>query len=294
LGCFGVSTVLLTAFVAWERHTPHPMLAISFFRNPRFTAASAGIASVFFTMFGSIFLLTQYLQFVRGYSPLEAGLCLLPMALTMMVTAPLSARVVERVGTKVVVASGLALVTVSMLLMLQLETSTGYGNLVWRLMVMAVGMGLTMAPATESIMGSLPLANAGVGSAMNDTTRQVGGALGVAIIGSVLASSYESEIREALTGRPVPAEVAEQVEGSLGFALEAARRLGGPAGDALADAAREAFVLGMHRGLLVAAASTLVGAVVAAIWLPARAAHAYEDRDSGSEPERDAAPAPAS
>ena len=180
-------------------------------------------------MFGVIFLLTQYFQFVLGYSPLESGIRLLPMALTMMVVAPLSARIVERIGTKVVVASGLGIVSIALLSMLQLEASTPYSNIFWRLMLMAAGMGLTMAPATESIMGSLPLAKAGVGSAVNDTTRQVGGALGVAIIGSVLSSTYGAKVGDAIAGAPVPDSVANEAKNSLGFALETAQRIGGPA-----------------------------------------------------------------
>jgi EmrB/QacA subfamily drug resistance transporter len=271
LGALTVAAVLLVAFFLWERHSSHPMLDLNFFKNPRFTTASASISILFFTMFGVIFLLTQYFQFVLGYSPLEAGVRLLPLALTMMVVAPLSARIVERVGTKVVVSTGLFLVALSVLSFTQFEVTTGYGNIFWRLMVMAVGMGLTMAPATESIMGSLPLAKAGVGSAVNDTTRQVGGALGVAIIGSVLASTYGTKVGDAVAGQPLPRGVAGEVRNSLGFALEAASRIGGPAGNALASTARSAFVDGMHQGFLLAAAVALVGAIVALVWLPARA-----------------------
>src|SRR3989442_15823099 len=146
----------------------------------------------------------------------------------MVVVGPLSARVVERIGTKVVVASGLFLVSLGVLSLVQLDVSTGYGNIFWRLIVMAAGMGLTMAPATESIMGSLPLAKAGVGSAVNDTTRQVGGALGVAVIGSVLASTYGTKVGDAVAGQPLPRGVASEVKNSLGFALETASQLGGP------------------------------------------------------------------
>jgi hypothetical protein len=144
-------------------------------------------------------------------------------------------------------------------------------------------MGLTMAPSTESIMGSLPLAKAGVGSAVNDTTRQVGGALGVAIIGSVLASTYGTKVGDAVSGQPLPSGVASDVENSLGFALETASRIGGPAGETLANTARTAFVDGMHQGFLVAAAVALVGAIVALVWLPARAKRATEDLEAEYE-----------
>jgi EmrB/QacA subfamily drug resistance transporter len=225
LAALAIAGVLLAAFVLWERRTPHPMLNLDFFKNPRFTSASASISVLFFTLFGSIFLLTQYFQFVLGYSPLEAGVRLLPLALTMMVVAPISARIVERAGTKIVVATGLFIVALSVLSYVQLDASTGYGTIFWRLMLFAVGMGLTMAPATESIMGSLPLAKAGVGSAMNDTTRQVGGALGVAIIGSVLSSTYGSQVGDAAAKQQLPSGVAGEVQNSLGFALETANRV---------------------------------------------------------------------
>jgi Major Facilitator Superfamily len=278
------------AFFVWERKSSHPMLDLNFFKNPRFTSASASISILFFAMFGVIFLLTQYFQFVLGYSPLEAGVRLLPLALTMMVVAPLSARIVERVGTKAVVSTGLLLSGLGVLSFVGLEVSTGYENIFWRLMLMAVGMGLTMAPATESIMGSLPLAKAGVGSAVNDTTRQVGGALGVAIIGSVLASTYGSKVGDAVNGQQLPAGVANDAKNSLGFALQTANQIGGPAGNALASTARTAFVDGMHQGYLVGAAVLLLGAIAALIWLPARARRPVEELEAEYEAEHPAPP----
>jgi hypothetical protein len=208
----------------------------------------------------------------------------------MMVVAPLSARIVERIGTKVVVSSGLFLAGLAVLSFTQLEVSTGYGNIVWRLVLLAVGMGLTMAPATESIMGSLPLAKAGVGSAVNDTTRQVGGALGVAIIGSVLASTYGSKVGDALAGQPLPNGVANDAKNSLGFALETASRIGGPAGNSLAETARTAFVDGMHQGYLLGAAVLILGAIAALIWLPARARRPVEELEAQYEAEHPAGP----
>ena len=290
LGALGIAAVLLVTFFVWERRSTHPMLNLDFFKNPRFTSASASISVLFFAMFGVIFLLTQYFQFVLGYTPLEAGIRLLPLALTMMVVAPLSARIVERVGTKVVVSSGLFLAGLGVLSFTGLEVSTGYGNIFWRLMLMAVGMGLTMAPATESIMGSLPLAKAGVGSAVNDTTRQVGGALGVAIIGSVLASTYGSKVGDAVAGQPIPSGVANDAKNSLGFALQTASQIGGPAGSSLANTARTAFVDGMHQGYLVGAAVLIVAAIGALIWLPARARRPVEELEAEYEAEHPAAP----
>lgn len=190
---FAVAGVLLGVFLLWERRAGHPMLRLSFFENPRFSAASAAIAMTFFGLFGVVFLLTQYLQFVLGYMPLEAGLRLLPLA-TLVVAAPASARVTERIGTKIVVTTGLTVVAGAMGLLAMISVGSGYGQVAVALALLGLGMGATMAPATDSIMGSVPAARAGVGSAVNDTIRQVGGALGVATLGSIAASTYTSSM----------------------------------------------------------------------------------------------------
>jgi EmrB/QacA subfamily drug resistance transporter len=279
LASFAVGAVVLAAFFAWEAHSDHPMLDLSFFKNPRFTAASGAIAFTFFAMFGSIFLFTQYFQFVLGYSALETGIRLLPWAGTMVILAPNSPRLVERVGTKVVVSGGLVLLSLGLIAMAGLTTSSSYGDIFWRMILMGSGMGLTMAPATESIMGSLPLGKAGVGSAVNDTTRQVGGALGVAIIGSVASSLYASRVIDAIPAG-TPPRLADQIENSLGFALRIGDRVPG-----LADAARGAFVHGMQAAVLVAAVAAVVGAIVTALWLPARARDAHpDDPEARAEP----------
>ena len=198
---FGVAAVLIAVFLWWETRTEHPMLQLSFFENPRFSAASIAITLVFFAMFGTVFLNTQYLQFVLGFTPLEAGFRVMPVA-TMIVAAPLSARFAERFGTKRVVTTGLIIVAVAMSILATITVDTGYGRVAIALAILGAGMGTAMAPATESIMGSLPLAKAGVGSAMNDTTRQIGGALGVAILGSVLASSYSNAMAPVVANLP--------------------------------------------------------------------------------------------
>ncbi|HEX4777509.1 MAG TPA: MFS transporter [Acidimicrobiia bacterium] len=287
LGAFGLSAALLAAFVVWELRSRHPMLNISFFENPRFTAASASLMLVFFALFGATFLLTQYFQFVLGYSALKTGVALLPFAAAIMVVAPLSARVAERIGTKITVSAGLFVVAAGLALFSRVRVDTPYLDLLWRMLLMSGGMGLTMTPATDSIMGSLPLENAGVGSAVNDTTRQVGGALGVAVIGSLLASGYGSRVGSFLHGKPVPPAVAKQIRHQVGAALAVAHRVGGAAGDALAHHARSAFVSGLHSGVLVGAAAALLGAVITAAWLPARA-KPPEHRD---EPPREDRPA---
>jgi EmrB/QacA subfamily drug resistance transporter len=262
LGSFVIAAILIGGFIAWELHSDHPMLDVHFFSNPRFTAASMAVTLVFFALFGSMFLQTQYLQFVLGYTALQAGLRVGPVAIVLMVAAPLSARLVERVGTKLVVASGLAIVSVALVILSFATATSGYLPVLASMLVMGIGMGMTMAPATESIMGSLPRAKAGVGSAVNDTTRQIGGALGVAILGSLLASAYRSSL-----GSAVPAAA----KASVGGALEVARGIGGDQGAALATAARHAYVNGMGVGVLVAAGVALLGSAIALGFLPSRA-----------------------
>jgi EmrB/QacA subfamily drug resistance transporter len=272
LGLFAAGVVLGALFIWWERRAEHPMLRLEFFRNPRFSAGATAITMVFFALFGSVFLLTQYLQFVLVYTPLEAGLRLLPVA-ALIVAAPTSARLAEKIGTKLVVAAGLFTVAIALFLLSSVEANSGYGIVAASVAILGAGMGLTMAPATESIMGSLPLAKAGVGSAMNDTTRMVGGALGVAVLGSVMASSYASAIVPALSG--LPAQAAGAAGNSIGGASLVAVQLGS-AGRALLNASRSAYVEAMGSALLIAVGVAALGAVLVLLFLPAHGKDRHE------------------
>jgi predicted MFS family arabinose efflux permease len=246
------------------------MLQMTVFKNARFTAASMTITLTFFALFGSLFLMTQYWQLVHGYSPLQAGVRLLPHAATMMIVAPLSARLVERSGTKRVVLTGLALIATGLLLLSTIATDTPYVVVISYFVVMASGMGMTMAPATESVMGSLSRDMAGVGSAINDTTRQVGGALGVAIIGSVVSSIYASRIGTVASGLGLDAATTSTAESSLGQAQRVAGELGA-SGAALFDGANNAFVDALSIGMRISAAVIIGAAIMAWKYLPARA-----------------------
>jgi EmrB/QacA subfamily drug resistance transporter len=271
IGGFAVAAVLLGIFVVWERRTRFPMLDMSFFRNPRFSAASGAVMLTFFAMFGSLFLLTQFLQSILGYTPLEAGVRLLPMAGVMLVVSPLSAKVVERIGSKIVVATGLSVGAVGLIIASRLTAGASYPEVLVALVVLAVGLALVMPPATESIMGSLPLAKAGVGSAVNDTTRQVGGALGVAVLGSVMSSTYGPRVSEAISGLPVSSEQAAAIHDQIGAALRAAAEIGGEPGRVLADVASRGFADGMSAAFIIGAAALALGAVIVSLFLPARA-----------------------
>jgi MFS transporter, DHA2 family, multidrug resistance protein len=270
LAGFFVGIAGLASFITWELHTPNPMLDMRFFKNPRFTAANSAITLTFFAMFGSMFLMTQYWQFVHGYSPLGAGLRVIPYALVMMVVAPMSARIVERVGTKRVVTTGLLVIATALLSLSFIHATTPYVVVISLFCLMAAGMGMTTAPATESVMGSLPREKAGVGSAVNDTTRQVGGALGVAVIGSIVSSVYAANVSHVAGRFGVTGSDLTQSRASLGGALEVGSGLGGDAA-AFVSQVKDGFVDALSSGLRLSAAVIVVAAIVAWRFLPARA-----------------------
>jgi EmrB/QacA subfamily drug resistance transporter len=287
---FAVAFVALTSFVWWERRIDEPMLDVRFFANARFTAASMNVTLVFFALFGFIFVATQYLQFVLGYGAFEAGLRTLPFAFALMVLAPLSSKAVQLFGTKRVVVAGMVVFAVGLVVASTSTVDSGYGPVMVAMVLMGAGMGLSVAPATESIMGSLPLHQAGVGSAVNDTSREVGGALGVAIVGSMLSSLYSSDLNAKLPAA-VPSPVRDAAGQSVGAALQVSGQLG-RVGRPLADAARESFVYAMTRASLVTAAVALIGAFLAWRFLPARATEVHGfDATPPAEPALPAQPA---
>jgi EmrB/QacA subfamily drug resistance transporter len=264
------AAVLLTVFTWWERRVPAPLLDVNLFRNMRFTAASLAITLGFFALFGFIFLVTQYLQLVKGYSALQAGVRTLPFAIAMVVAAVSSQKVVPRIGTKLVVAAGLALMAAGFAIASTNDASTSYSVIASAMVLMGFGLGSAAAPATESILASVPREKAGVGSAVNDTTREVGGTLGVAVLGSIMASVYGGRILDALSGTPLPAGLRAAAGDSLAAALQIAVDVGGAAGRGIAFAAQDAFVQAFRIGSVVTGAVALVGAVIALVFLPAR------------------------
>jgi EmrB/QacA subfamily drug resistance transporter len=272
LGGFAVTAALMAAFVAWERRADEPMLDVELFRNPRFTAASASVAISFFSLSGFIFLATQYFQFLKGYGPLSTGVRLLPVASMVAISSIVGTKLAVRVGTKLVVASGLLSMAAFFLWVTNASTATGYGTIAAQMVVLGIGMGLTSAPATEAIMGVVPKAKAGVGSAVNDTNRLLGGTLGVAILGSVYASLYASGLTRALPAG-LPATLTRTAHASIGAALTVSDRLAHAGHGALAttfhNAASTAFFHGFHTADVVAAAVAAAGALMALALLPA-------------------------
>jgi EmrB/QacA subfamily drug resistance transporter len=269
VGSLAAAAVLLGAFVAWERRVAEPMLDVRLFRNMRFTAASLSVTLVMFSLMGVLFFLTQYLQGVLGLSAIETGIRFVPLAIGIVVSAPVSAVLTKRLGAKIATAAGLVITAGSLLLLATVDVTSSDLLIQAVLLIAGFGIGVAMTPATDAIMGALPKAQAGVGSAVNDTTREIGGALGVAILGSIFSASFSREMAPVTAG--LPADVAAVVRDSIGGALAVAEQMGGAAGGAITDAARSAFVDGMATASLIGAVVAIGGALVAAIWLPARA-----------------------
>jgi EmrB/QacA subfamily drug resistance transporter len=260
---------IIVAFVVAESRSDHPMLPIEFFKNPRFSAGSGSVTLAFFALFGTTLLLTQYQQLVRGYDPLGAGIRVLPVAVALVVFAPNSAKLAARFGTKRVVASGLTLLSITLASLRLFEVGTPYWKLGAVYFFMGMGMAHVVAPATESIMGSLPHNRAGVGSAVNDTTRQVGGALGVAILGSLLSSAYAHHVAPVLKALP-PGSRGEASD-SIVKTMQVAQQTLGPRAGEVIHGAQVAFTDAMGTVALVAAGFALLGAIGVALFLPARA-----------------------
>jgi hypothetical protein len=230
------------------------------------------VAIAFFGLFGFIFLITQYFQFVRGYSTLSAGVHTLPFAVAAGVMAPVAARLAIRFGAKVVVACGLLSMSAGFWVASTLTATTPYwGPVVISIVLIAAGLTATTAPSTESILGSLPREKAGVGSAMNDTTRELGGTLGVAVVGSVFSSVYGPRLVELLANLPIPGDALAAAQKSVQAAAAVAERAPDGARTIVLDAAVASFMDGLAAGSRVAAIATLLGALVAARFLPAHA-----------------------
>jgi len=252
VGAFVIAAVALVGFVVWELRQEHPMLPMRYFRDRGFTLGTGVITFAFLVMFGFFFLLTQFLQFVRGYSPLDAGVATLPLAAALVIVSPRSAAIGERVGPANVMAAGFAFLVVGLTLISTVSTSTPYAVIALALVVLGIGMGITSAPGTGSIMAAVPLNKAGVGSAVNDTTREVGGALGIAILGSIANSAYRSSVDQTALAA-LPPDVADAVGGSIGGAVGVASRAPAQAASAILAEAGDAFTSAFQTAMLSAA-----------------------------------------
>ncbi len=262
---------VLAVFVAWEARSTHPMLNLGFFRRRRFSAATSSLSLGVFGLFGALFVQTQFLQFDLHLSAIEAGVRILPIAAVVAVSAPLSAFAVRAVGSKIVATAGLASIAGGLFEMAALAgPSTTYAQVVPGMLLVGLGAGLVMPTSTDSVIGSVPRGDAGVGSATNGVAIQVGGAMGVAVIGSILSTRYQDHLTAAVARALLPTGALHAALGSIGGALDVAARLPGDLGAELSTAAGTAFMSGVSISLAVGAGVALVGALIALLALPAR------------------------
>lgn len=262
---FALAAVTLAAFVAYERRCEQPMLDIGLFRHARFTASSGAVTIAFFAMFGFTFIIVQYFQLIYGYGPLETGLRVLPVAGCTAPSALLGVKLALKVGNKIMVAAGLVSFTIAFAWISTLGVDTSYSVMVIQMAFLGIGFGLSTVPATEAIMGVVPMDRAGMGSAVNDATRELGGTLGVAVIGSVALSLY----RDAFTDQNLNSAALDQVQSSPGAALSYAQGLDAAGAQKITSITQSGFLDGLQAGCLVAAGVTLVGALLVLRYLPA-------------------------
>jgi MFS transporter, DHA2 family, integral membrane protein len=257
---FAAGIIVVVSFVLWERRQEEPMLDMAYFRNPAFSTATGGMVLVFLSMFGVMFLITQYFQLILGYSALSSALRFIPIAPILMVVSPLTPRIIARMGANRTVAAGLTLVSLGFLSFTRLGVDTSYAYVLFCVFLLISGIALTMSPMTAAIMSAVPPRRAGAGSAMNDATRELGAALGVAVLGSVAASRYSSGVRAAVTSLSPADRAAART--SLAGALQTATRLPQEAAAQLVSGAEHAFISGIHfaavTGAILAAAAALL------------------------------------
>ena len=270
LGGFGVALGAAVAFVWWERRRPDPLIDVSLFANLRFSAASGAVTVAFFALFGFIFLITQFMQLLQGFSPLGTGVRILPVACSIAIGSVLGTRLaVTQIGTRVVVALGLSMMAASFSWISTIDLGVSYLEMAAQMVLLGGGLGLTTAPATDSIMGVVRPEQAGAGSAVNDATRQVGGTLGVAVIGSIFATLYTGGLGDTPAVAALPQPLQGLVGEGLAQGLGVAAQTPEPIASALRAGVSDAFLSGLAAGCLTAAAVCLAGAVFVAAFLPA-------------------------
>jgi EmrB/QacA subfamily drug resistance transporter len=269
LGGFGFAAVGLIGFVFWTLHSDAPLLDTRLFKLRGFSAGSIGIVAQFLALFGFFFVGLQFLQLILGYSPLKSAVALLPIAAVVMPVSQVSPRLVTRFGVRAVMVAGLVVLASGFVILAQLTESSGYAPFLIGLMVFGVGLAMSSTPATTAIVNSLPLAKQGVASAVNDTTREIGSALGVALLGSIYGTAYTSSVKDSLTA--LPPKAAHAASESAAAGLRAAGQIGGHAGGQLAHAVRAAFIDGLSTSLIVGTVVLAIGGALV-LWLAPRRA----------------------
>ncbi len=264
---------LLGGFVVWELHAPSPMLDMRFFSNPVFSTSVFAVAVIYFALFGAMFFVPQFLQLVRGYSPLRSGFGVVPLAGGLLIASLSSARLAKRFGARAVVITGLLAVTAGMAVAAFITASTPYIVLGLVLALMGSGLGLALPQSTNGIIASVHREKTGSGAAVNDAVGEIGGSLGVAILGAVLSTSYRGSIDTAIAkagpaAAQLPHTTLDAIRESLASASVAAGRVEGPAGDAIRSTAGVAFTNGMTTALLIGAVIPAIGAIVVRLRFP--------------------------
>ena len=267
VGGFVLAALLLASFVGWELRSRFPMLDPRLFRIPQFAVATATITNLFLVMFAMFFVTTQYFQFAKDYTPLAAGVAVLPFPTAMIIVAPRGPAIAARITVRRTITLGQLLIASGAAGLFFIRPGTPYVFSAVTMMLMACGAGLAMPSSTSSIMTSLPMNKAGVGSAVNDTTREVGGAIGIAAIGSIAASVYRNSLGSALDA--LPASARDRARDNAGSAIEIVKA-SAPEGqiESLLDSVRSAFTKGMNVGMVVGSVLALFGAAITARWYP--------------------------
>ena len=263
-----VAVAILAVFVATQLRIAHPILDVRLFANRRFATAAGMISVAFFALFGFIFLITQFFQAVKGYGPLAAGVRTLPFAIVMAALSPVAMALSHRFGPRVVSVTGAFLMSGGFALVELSARDSGYWELIiWAMSLMAAGLAFISGPCTQLIMDALRPEQAGAGSAVNDTTREIGGTLGVAVLGSILTSAYVAGVGDRLSGSGLPAEAVDAAKQSVMAGAGVADQAPGAIGDAVRIAVQDAFMVGLHDAVWAAVAVTAVAGVAAAFLL---------------------------
>ncbi|WP_435592583.1 MFS transporter [Nocardia sp. bgisy118] len=268
-----LAALAAAAFTAWELRHPNPMLDIRKFRDRAFAGANLAVLLFFLAAFGAIYYITQHLQFVLGYDPLDTGVRLLPLAGAVFVGSAITGVLTPRLGLRTMVVAGMTVGTLALMILTRVDAESGYAAFVGPLMLLGLAIGLSVSPATDTIMDAFPERLLGVGGAVNDTSVELGGTLGIAILGSLLASAYSDEIGPVVAGR-LPAEAADAAQDSIGGALIVAERIGAAGmpeqAAQLVSAADAAFAHAVSQTSLIAAIVLAIGTVTVGVLLPAR------------------------
>jgi len=272
---FVMAGIVMVLFFWWENRHPYPMLPMSFFRNRIFFGANTGLALVAFSLFGSIFFISQYFQSVRGYEPLQAGIALLPIAAIVMIVSLFSAKINELLGERMTISGGILLAAIGLYYLSAVATvTTPLTQVYFGTSILAIGMGMAMSPATATIMDTIPQSQLGVGAAITDTTRQLGGALGIALLGSLMSATYLEQVA-VLETMPFMSLIPEQmmlgIQSNVQVAHFIADTLRLPVVSAqIIETADAAFVLGMAGAMRVATGILIGTAVLTFVTLPGR------------------------